>query len=54
MRDQLQLHIADNVGRITVCLSEGYFYEAAGTGKPHFSPVKDIITFKWIHAPQSE
>ncbi|KAG9643612.1 hypothetical protein KCU64_g11689, partial [Aureobasidium melanogenum] len=35
MRDQLQLHIADNVGRITVCL-----------------PVKDIVTFKWIHAPQ--
>ncbi|KAH0147723.1 hypothetical protein KCU67_g11735, partial [Aureobasidium melanogenum] len=53
MRDQLQLHIADNVGRITVCLSEGYFYEAAGTGKHHFSPVKDIITFKWIHAPQN-
>ncbi|KAG9588951.1 hypothetical protein KCU77_g7985, partial [Aureobasidium melanogenum] len=52
MRDQLQLHIADNVGRITVCLSEGYFYEAAGTGKHHFSPVKDIVTFKWIHAPQ--
>ncbi|KAG9665534.1 hypothetical protein KCU95_g18501, partial [Aureobasidium melanogenum] len=53
MRDQLQLHIADNVGRITVCLSEGYFYEAASTGRHHFSPVKDIITFKWIHAPQN-
>ncbi|CAD0096369.1 unnamed protein product, partial [Aureobasidium mustum] len=53
MRDQLQLHIANNVGRITVCLSEGYFYEAVGTGKHHFCPVKDIVTFKWIHAPQN-
>ncbi|KAI4727359.1 hypothetical protein E4T49_04848 [Aureobasidium sp. EXF-10728] len=53
MRDQLQLHIADNVGRITVSISEGYFYEAIGTGKPHFCPIKDHITFKWIHAPRS-
>ncbi|KAG9640966.1 hypothetical protein KCU95_g18983, partial [Aureobasidium melanogenum] len=53
MRDQLQLHIADNVGRITICLSEGYFYEAVDTGKHHFSPFKDIITFKWIHAPKN-
>ncbi|KAK6002767.1 hypothetical protein QM012_001517 [Aureobasidium pullulans] len=53
IRDQLQLPIADNVGRITVCLSEGYFYQAPATGKHHFSPVKDIVTFKWIHAPQN-
>jgi hypothetical protein len=52
MRSQLQLHVADNVGRITVGLSEGYFYVA--DGRPHFSPVKDVVTFKWIHAPQSK
>lgn len=53
MRNQLQLHIADNFGRITVGLSEGYFYVANSTGKPHFCSVKDIVNFKWIHAPHS-
>jgi hypothetical protein len=52
MRSQLQLHVADNVGRITVGLSEGNFYVAGG--RPHFSPIKDVVTFKWIHAPQSK
>ncbi|KAI4737764.1 hypothetical protein E4T50_11771 [Aureobasidium sp. EXF-12298] len=51
IRNQLQLHVADNVGRITVCPSEGYFYGA--DSKPHFSPVKDVVTFKWLHAPQN-
>ncbi|KAI4854786.1 hypothetical protein E4T45_03786 [Aureobasidium sp. EXF-8846] len=50
IRSQLQLHVADNLGRITVGLSEGYFYEANGT---HFNPINDLVTFKWIHAPQN-
>ncbi|KAI5242888.1 hypothetical protein E4T42_07553 [Aureobasidium subglaciale] len=48
--NQLQLHIPDNLGRITVGISEGYFYEApSGT---RFNPIKDVVSFKWVHAPE--
>ncbi|KAI5275478.1 hypothetical protein E4T47_01429 [Aureobasidium subglaciale] len=48
--NQLQLHIPDNMGRITVGISEGYFYEApSGT---RFNPIKDVVSFKWVHAPE--
>ncbi|KAI5198800.1 hypothetical protein E4T39_06629 [Aureobasidium subglaciale] len=48
--NQLQLHIPDNLGRITVGLSEGYFYEAHGGTR--FNPIKDVVSFKWVHAPK--
>jgi hypothetical protein len=53
IRNQKDLYIADNVGRITVSLSEGHFYPDAASGKLHFRPKKNIVTFKWVHAPQS-